>query len=901
MKKYIKWFLLLTLVVALLTGCGKTQEPKAPEAPADVEIYYNVNGSDYRGEPLLTPERRPDDEGRYFMQFAGNGEQQRFQVAEEVITGGIDMHDWVGLQFDENGIVTNFYPVENCSGGYFCRRYYVEDIQGSTVICNNSPVYDGFQVKFELNDSQQVYFADGISPLTGMPTTVQVDDEITAIKDRDGEVYLIYVSHVGEMPDVYFSMERKYDSSLKMTTRERDETGCFTYVMGVNGQEVTVQTKDADVATAMDKIAARNMVLTFDEDGMVDSAVEGSTVTGGWLASWCSVTGMDGQNLEFTRVLSGSNQGTVYNGVKAKNFVAYDVSGINSPYGAETELRLGDTVHCLTNKRGQVCIAFVVDRIVESRMYWNVSRKYDSTKKETTRYMWADGYYHVVVAVDGKQEVVRVPNRALVTQMDARADKHFGLKLNGDIVEAVYTPSKCTGGTYFASWCDVTKIEDGVVTALRVKDGSNQGKYYSCKMAADCKVYNVTSAADTVGEETTLRVGDEIHGETDMNGELVVIYVVGHRTKANTKLYWNVNRKYNSTTKLSTREPDADGWYTFLLACEGEQVTVRTKDKDIVQKMDAKADRYFGLRVNKEGEITLYCSPDSVTGGSYFASWCDVTKIANKKVTALRTLDGSNKGTSYTASMASDCKVYNVSDNYLKFAGEETTLRVGDRIQGQKNREGALVTIYVVSRPDLEGTPDHFHCACNGTAKGVGSHTCDDNEGWSAWENPRRLPSSGHWYLTTDVTLTSSITVAVNTELHLCLNGHTVNGQTTGSGPVINANTMLTITDCAGGGDVFQGQESERFYCQRFFWGYDFFRFIGYGVCTTGKDKGENQQKGQQFFHNNTPLIFVFIYIVYQRCENVAGFFYKNKKTHRFFISGVFFVCILRKMQNHLI
>ena len=79
MKKYIKWFLLLVLVVALLTGCGKTEEPKAPEAPADVEIYYNVNGSDYRGEPLLTPERRPDDEGRYFMQFAGNGEQQRFQ------------------------------------------------------------------------------------------------------------------------------------------------------------------------------------------------------------------------------------------------------------------------------------------------------------------------------------------------------------------------------------------------------------------------------------------------------------------------------------------------------------------------------------------------------------------------------------------------------------------------------------------------------------------------------------------------------------------------------------------------------------------------------------------------------------------------------------------------------
>ena len=125
MKKYIKWFLLLALVVTLLAGCGKTEQTAAPAAPADIEIYYNVNGSDYRGEPVVTPVRRADDEGRYFMQFAGNGEQQRFQVAEEVITGGIDMHDWVGLVFDENGIVTKFYPIEKCSGGYFCRRYYV--------------------------------------------------------------------------------------------------------------------------------------------------------------------------------------------------------------------------------------------------------------------------------------------------------------------------------------------------------------------------------------------------------------------------------------------------------------------------------------------------------------------------------------------------------------------------------------------------------------------------------------------------------------------------------------------------------------------------------------------------------------------------------------------------------
>ena len=798
MKKYIKWFLLLALTVALLTGCGKTEEQAAaPDIPADIEIYYNINASDYRGDPLITPKRLPDENGNYFMEFAGGGEQHRFQVTESVITGGVDMHDLVGLRFDENGIVTDFYAIEDCTGGYLAKKYYVEKIEGNTVICNNSPMYDGFQVKFEQNENLQVYLNDGISPLTGMPTDIQVDDEIIAIKDENGEVFLAYVGHVGEMPDVYFSAERKYDSANKMTTRERDEFGIFNFKMGVNGQEVVVQTRDADVATAMDGIAARNMVLTFDENGMVNSATEGSGVTGGYLASWCAVTAIEGNNLEFTRVLSGSNQGTIYNGIKAKNFVAYDVSGMNETYGAVTELRLGDTVHCLTNKRGQVCIAFIVNRIAESEMYWNVTRKYDSKTKDTTRYMWSDGYYHVVLAVNGKQTVVRVPNRALVRTMDARADKHFGLKLNGDIVEAVYAPSACTGGTYFASWCDVTEVKDGVVTALRTLDGSDRGRYYSCKMAKDCKVYNVTADADLVGEETTLQIGDRIHGETNMNGELVVIYVVSNRTKANTKLYWNVNRMYNSTTKLSTRKPDADGWYEILLACEGKQLTVRTKDKDIVQKMDAKADRYFGLRVNKDNEITLYCSANAVTGGSYFASWCDVTRISGGNVTAKRILSGSDQGVSYSARMSRTCKVYNVSDNYLSFAGEETELRVGDRIQGQKNKEGSLVAIFVVVRPDLPGTPDHFHCACNGTAVGVGNHTCDNNTGWSAWENPRKLPTSGSWYLTCDVNLEANVTIPSSNALHLCLNGHTINGQTTGTGSIFNVNKGLTITDCS--------------------------------------------------------------------------------------------------------
>ena len=799
--KTLKWFILFAIMAALLTGCNESTQQTAPEVRETVTIYRNVDGADYRGQPEEVPVRTPDAEGRYYILFAAEGEQQRLQVHKSVIERGIDMHDLLGLVIDENGVVTDFYPIEECSGGYFIDRYYVEKIEGSKVVCNNAPKFNGYRVEFTVTDDLPIWLDDGNSPLTGTATQIQENDIITVIADHYSRPSMVYVTHMGVVPDVYWNITRQYDSANKTTLRTTDEYGYYVFDLTEKGSPVTVKTKDKAVADAMDRYPARNMVLTFDEEGFVTRAAEGSTVTGGYFASWCSVTTLKDNQLICTRLLSGSDKGVVYKGITSGDFVAYDVSGQADVMGEETTLRKGDTVHCLTNQLGQVCIAFVINRIPDTPLYWNVDRRYDAETKETTRYMWSDGYYHVIVAVNGKQQVIRVPNRELVNAMDKRAEQHFGLKLDGDIVRAVYTPSQATGGTYFASWCDVTKIEDNMVTAVRTLSGDDQGTYYTGKMAADCKVYNVSSSADTVGEETTLQVGDRIHGQTNMDGELIVIYVVGNRTRNATKLYWNIDRMYNSTTQQSTRTPDADGWYTFLLACEGQQVTVRTQDKDIAQKMDAKADHQFGLRVNKEGVITMYCSSKDVVGGTYFASWCDVTQIDGDRVTALRNLSGDDQGTSYRAKLAPECKVYNVSSNYVSYVGEETKLRVGDRIHGQCNIYGALLVVFVVDRPDIATEPDHFHCACNGTAKGVGSHSCDDAAGWSAWVNTKKLPTSGNWYLTVDVTVTGGTTIPAGSTLNICLNGHKIH-RTSGSGSVFNVNTGLTITDCRDSGKI---------------------------------------------------------------------------------------------------
>lgn len=97
----------------------------------------------------------------------------------------------------------------------------------------------------------------------------------------------------------------------------------------------------------------------------------------------------------------------------------------------------------------------------------------------------------------------------------------------------------------------------------------------------------------------------------------------------------------------------------------------------------------------------------------------------------------------------------------------------------------------------LDAYTDHFHCLCAAEAKG-----CDHAKvKWYPWESTTSLPSSGSYYLTADVTLTTALELAGNKDVKLCLNGHniTIDGPEGKSADRIfglSENAHLTITDC---------------------------------------------------------------------------------------------------------
>lgn len=111
----------------------------------------------------------------------------------------------------------------------------------------------------------------------------------------------------------------------------------------------------------------------------------------------------------------------------------------------------------------------------------------------------------------------------------------------------------------------------------------------------------------------------------------------------------------------------------------------------------------------------------------------------------------------------------------------------------------------------------HDHCLCGADHVDTGSHP-DSPRTWTAWKvnqnDEVKWPKvGGRYYLTADVVLTETWEVPeTNTDIVLCLNGHSITMN--GRGPAIKVNGTsthtinLTITDCKGTGTITQAKGS---------------------------------------------------------------------------------------------
>ena len=90
------------------------------------------------------------------------------------------------------------------------------------------------------------------------------------------------------------------------------------------------------------------------------------------------------------------------------------------------------------------------------------------------------------------------------------------------------------------------------------------------KLAKNCKIYNVSTAYVSYrGEKTTLKSGDRIQAITSRETDEVIMLFVLNR-EVDSPLYYHVKRMYDTTKAETRRIPNADGWYVFDLAANGQ-------------------------------------------------------------------------------------------------------------------------------------------------------------------------------------------------------------------------------------------------------------------------------------------------------------------------------------------
>ncbi len=761
MKKQYK-MLLVVLIVALallVTGCGKKDAQQAAQAETEEILYFNLEKDEYVGAGFdYTSARTPRGDGLYYISFGAQGEKIELVCADKALVNQIDMMEIMGLEFDENGYIIGVKTIEECGYQLFNRMLFVTGVEGNVIHTNNSVTGRGINFDITLTEDTEIRNVTGGALMGYQPRDIQVDDEIVVITDNAGVVTHVYVKPVPEIGDVYWNTERLYNSTTQMTTREADDLGYYTYVFALNGEQVTLRTRDMKVATAIDKQNAPIMTLEFDEEGLITKKTSAKLATGGsTVASWFDIIAIDGNIVTAERKLSGTRFGEVVEITLRDDCRIYDCSDFADVEGMPTTLRVGDRIHGETDSRGRACYIWVVgNRKSGGVIGWNLDRKWDSTNKVSKRQPAEDGYYYLEMAVGGEPVTVKTNNKAFVNKIDSFVC--YGMKLDANNnVKVVTAAQNIYGGGTYASYYWITKIEGKTITAER--DGQTQ----IVDMADNCIAYDVSDHASKKGEVTELKVGDRIHGFKE-NGLLREVYVV--ERPWNASIYWNINRQYDSTNKTTKRVPDEDGFYWFEFAVDGKQITLKTNEKTIADKIDSNTARQVAL-LHWNGWITKIINTTSITkysGGTKSVSWVDVEKIEDGVIYSRKNQDGhKDDGKTFITTMAKSCKVYNVDPNgVLKYVGEPTTVQVGDRIHAYHNKDGLAMLIFIVDNrvAPLDTTPN----TC----------PCEQGVTWEPWDGTTELQNKKYYYLTQDVVAPTEGFVITGQTVNLRLDGHTI-------------------------------------------------------------------------------------------------------------------------------
>lgn len=701
-KKGLLWLVLA--MMALLAAAGVVLALILPGNAPDVQeqteakIYWNIDREVYRDPKSGMSTREAGEDGLYHIRMVLDGAQVEVLVADKQLVNFIDFSEVVALTVDADGIVVDVKEAKAVANEV-AKDAFVQRLDGSTVTVNSSKAMNGMETVLQLNEHTGIYDVSSEAAVAGEATSLSLMDMVLAYANEAGEVTCMFVKSRAVEAEVYWRVDRNYDSNKGMTGRKPDENGVYTMLFAHDGQQVELKCKDELLVSEIDRgnnIYAE-FAFVFDDEGYIAEILDvAQALIGKKLCNNYNITELDGNTFTAVRHLEGNVGASAKATIDADCDIFLVEDGCDAAFVGQriSELKMNDRITCYTDLEGKPLLIFVIRRTQDYPMYYNVTRMYDSAAKQTKRTP-VNGWYELQMVGEGKERTLRTKDKALMDEIDSLVFKYMGLKLNGDVIEDVCSYACVCGWSSAGEGVYVDAISGNIVS-LASASTWNLTNYV---LGENCEIYDISGAYGVKnGTVAEVRLGDRVTGFKNAHGELTHLYIT-QRYQENAKIYYNLSRKYNSTTKETYRTKDEDGYYVFEMCCEGKEVTVKTKDMAVATYIDKENAPIVALEV-KNGVIrNAYPAIFAIKNGKgKVANFNYVEKIEGDGTVTTSWTDNGKQGTS-TFKMAKDCVVYNAGAYFINNRGEKTTLQKDDQIQAfATNPKGEVTLIYVMKR-----------------------------------------------------------------------------------------------------------------------------------------------------------------------------------------------------------
>lgn len=333
-----------------------------------------------------------------------------------------------------------------------------------------------------------------------------------------------------------------------------------------------------------------------------------------------------------------------------------------------------------------------------------------------TRVPDADGYFSVRLLVDGQEKTYKTKDDQLIMQLDTLQVLNLEADENGMLLSVSEPVQKELADRY------VVQKLDGNGLLLNTSIAFN-GAQIELQLAQNCVIRDVRG---TEPAEVQLQIMDQVTVYGDETGAATHIFLQHRELPA--KLYWRLERKYDSKAKETSRQPDENGVYTILFAADGQQTELKCKDKAVVTQIDLPGTDFgaMGICVDEEGYIVQVQDVYKAIQGREICSKYDVVTVEGDRFVAVNNQDGNTCGQTIEGQVAPDCGIYNVSSSAYVRGEQVETLQPGDRITAYSDSMGLVKYVYLHTR--MMESPLYFNL--NRMYENSDTTRQPDAEGW---------------------------------------------------------------------------------------------------------------------------------------------------------------------------